>query len=796
MSTKILGPILLPDTPDCDYNNGEELLSNEQIQHLVTSYKDYNIVDYEHQFTNPDDDYYMKNIGKPLRVFISDKKVTFTDVSDTKLTVPRGTAWLEAVIDDPVVEKEIDNKYIVAFSVTVAEKEDARYFIDLYNTYNPISSMKSDEARQRHARITQKRTLIKDITNPELLTVSVVKFPCVYKAKFCKQSVEKVDMSPTSIKSDNMSEDYTEQNLFDELRDGLRKLRSNSSKADDTPADDKPEDAPADDKQEEQAQEDNKDYVTEDMLDKKLDDFKAEIIGEIVEAISTAKEPEQKDDGDKKEDEAAADGSSKKEDENLEHEEPIKKSEKDIQEPAAESEDTAADTTADTETPATTTEPAPATTKSSVGKAFSRKAEENKKRNKTAQPSRKTTLKHEGGIKSMKPIHERDIIQNAIKGDGTAIKTAIKENRKIIYSGKDYELQPYYQHKGVLSQLNKAGKHVFEESFSEEETNKAILSTELFARYVREMITPEAIFDAADYQTVYGEEAPIRRVKAAKSWTSQDGHLPANYYFDNIPEASELKHEKDVIRPVTQRDLFTISDRQLRNNVFGDDLLDVSLETIKGTFYNGVYAARILGDTDNEGQTYTPTGGSATDIDTQFTRKDGWVKQAGVQLSSDSDFDANKIVDVFDTMYYSLPEYAQEESNYAFFVPSQVRRAYYNHFIKNSRESKIDLVSEQRALYFNNIPILTSKTLSSAEFRNMLTGGDAKILLTNPDNTLLGVGRSFGIEPERHADTSSTYYYLTLDTDAKYVKPEEAVVATISADDYATLPVTTEPESP
>lgn len=790
MTTTVTGPILLPDTPDCDYPMGEELLTPEKISQLVNSFKEYNILDYEHQFTNPESSHFLHNIGRPARVFISDTPVTFTDMSDTQITVPSGTAWLESIIDDETVEKEIDDKLIVAYSVTVAEREDADYFNGLYKMVN--GSYKSDEARQRHNRITMKRTLITDIVDPAMLTVSVVKFPCVYKAKFCKNSIHKLESEfepTTKANGDMMADEYNEQTFFENIKAEIRNLR-NSRKQEDT------------------VDEESSEYVTR----KELTDMKTEILDAITAKNDSVEDVVEEDETvatvDKQEtttpeevvDEVVDDATEEEEEEETttpneddeEEDEVVEKHDETTTDEGEVEEEGEAVKTDTTEGEAETNQ----MQKSSVGKAFSKKAEENKIKQKTAQPTRKTTLKHEGGTTNMKPIHERDIIQNAIKGDGTAIKSAIKNNQKIIYNTKDYNLVPYYQHKGLLATLNKAGKHVFEESFSEEETNKAILSTEAFAQYVREMITPEAIFDNANYLTVYGEDAPIRRVKAAASYTSQDGHNPSNYYYDVAPDAAELKHEKDVIRPVTQRDLFSISDRQLRNNAFGDDLLDASLETIKGTFYNGVYAARILGDTDNEDQTYTPVGGTATTIDTQFTRKDGWVKQAGVQLESTTDFDADNILDLFDTMFYSLPEYAQEEGNYAFFVPSQVRRAYYNHFIKNSRESKIDLVSERRDLYFNNIPILTSKTLSSAEFRNMLTGGDAKILLTNPQNTLLGVGRNFGIEPERRADISATYYYLTLDTDAKYTKPEEAVCATIGADDFATLPVTTEPASP
>jgi hypothetical protein len=760
MTIRVAGPIMLPETPDCDYPDGEELLSDKKIQDFILSFKDYNIIDYEHQFTNPDSNYFLKNIGTPNRIFTIDKNLTFIDVADTNITVPKGTAWLECDINDEVVEKEIDDKLIVAFSITVAEEEDADYFKKLYNS-TLVGKSDTKRALEVHNRITQKRTLIKDIVNPAMFTVSVVKFPCVYKARFCKKSIQKIDDISEVNKMDEANKTF-----IDSVKESIIELR-NSRKQ----------------KEEDLEVEEEEVETLNDDVEEKLESFKSELLedqeafkNELLEAIKELTSD--------KSDETDEETEEESEEEEVEEETEDESEEEEVEDESEEEE--VDDETEEEKDVGETSQ------KSSVGKAFSKKADEIMKKRKTAQPSRKSTLKHEGGQKRMSTIHERDIIQNAVKGDGTAIKTAIKENRKIIYNTREHNLVPYYQHKGVLNSLNKAGKSVFEESFSEEETNKAILSTELFAQYVREMLTPENIFDYANYMTVYGEEAPIRRVRAKKSYTSQDGHLPANYYFDNIPEAAELKHEKDVIRPVTQRDLFTISDRQLRNNVFGDDLLDVSLATVKETFYNGVYAARILGNTGAEGQSYTDSEGNTQTVDKQFTRKDGWVQQAGVQLESGTDFDINKIIDVFDTMYYSLPEYAQEESDYVFFVPSQVRRAFYNHFIKNSRESKIDLVSEQRALYFNNIPIITSKTLNNPEFRNMLSNGDAKMMLTKPSNTLLGVGRGFGIEPERHADTSSTYYYLTLDTDAKFVKPEEAVVATIAKDDYATIPITTD----
>ena len=109
-SRTVLGPILVPYTPDCDYNNGEELLSYEKIEALKQSFKNYNIIDYQHQFTDEKGSYYMTNIGKPLRLFYNDDNMEFEDVTGTTVTVPPRTLWLESEITDEQAIKEIDEK--------------------------------------------------------------------------------------------------------------------------------------------------------------------------------------------------------------------------------------------------------------------------------------------------------------------------------------------------------------------------------------------------------------------------------------------------------------------------------------------------------------------------------------------------------------------------------------------------------------------------------------------------------------------------------------------------------------
>ena len=144
ITTRVTGPILLPNTPDCDYNNGEELLSSEKIEYLKNSFKNYNIIDYQHQFTKEEQPYFMSNIGVPVRLFTCDSSVKFEDVTGEIITVPQGTLWLTSDITDEQVEKEVNDLELVAYSVTISEKEDADVVMEIYNKLSTKNANKEE----------------------------------------------------------------------------------------------------------------------------------------------------------------------------------------------------------------------------------------------------------------------------------------------------------------------------------------------------------------------------------------------------------------------------------------------------------------------------------------------------------------------------------------------------------------------------------------------------------------------------------------------------------------------------
>ena len=141
---RVLGPIIVPNTPDCDYNDGEELLSNEKIEALKESFKEYNIIDYQHQFTDDTKTYFMKKVGDPVRLFYNDEAMKFEDVTGEQIQVPPKTLWLESDITDDKVIQEIDDLELVAYSITVSEKEDAETVMKVYNQLATKSANKEE----------------------------------------------------------------------------------------------------------------------------------------------------------------------------------------------------------------------------------------------------------------------------------------------------------------------------------------------------------------------------------------------------------------------------------------------------------------------------------------------------------------------------------------------------------------------------------------------------------------------------------------------------------------------------
>lgn len=743
----VIGPILVPDTPDCDYNAGEELLSNKKIEHLKQTFKDYNIIDYQHQFTDEKQPYFMQNIGTPKRLWYNDKELSFEDVTGATVTVPPKTLWLESNITDERVVKEIDDKEIVAYSVTVSEKSDAEQVMQVYNKLCTKNANKQEidltQIVEIHNKISSKRTLIKDIQDPVLLTTSVVKFPCVNKAKFCKNSLKQTEtdigdtMNEKEQKNDNANKTFIES-----IQDAVNKYKSTNKQ--------------------EEGDTLNKEDVTN-LIDEKIGAVKDELTSQIddannkvLDAIKGLTSPDITDE-DKKIVEDAGEPTVIDEEGTpappTEEKTDDEKNEKD-QEKGEDEEGT-------TEKPKT---------KGKGGKARKHEAPL-KTAEPSAQPSRKNANIPKGETKMTIKRNENDIIYDAIK-NGLSTKSINMEEVDLTGTG----LSNTYQNEVFLSLMNnKYAKEVYKASFSEENTNKAILSTAVFSTFVSKLIKDEPIFQDCKYETGHHGKGYIYELGAG-TYDTEDGHLPENFYFDKDPADDEFDVDAREVRCYTQRRKVTISDRQRLANVYGDDLVNRVLEVSRKKLFRGVYAARIWSDTT-----------AANSVDIQYRRQDGLLKQAGQQLTSGTDFDTTKASKIFETLYYALPEEAQNPSDYVFYVPANVHRAYNNEINNRAYDTYLQTIGTNIPLTWNDIQVKVSPGLNRADMKELVYNGDSAVLLAPPENTNLVVGREAGIELKRNADTSSDTFYETIDTGVAYSIPDYAVVGRIAKADYDAL---------
>lgn len=182
-------PVLIPFTPDCEYSYGEEVLPPEKIEQLANSFNDYKIIDLQHEFTkrlinklNP------IPRGKLLKSYIVQDTLHLKGLDGLIREYPKGTWIISVEITDPEAKQLYKEGVLTGLSVTVKEREHADAIIDfLENNSVPYLPEQVVEAEKAFSKV-PKRILMKDVVNPVAFTVSLVRAPCVYDAKFCKNS--------------------------------------------------------------------------------------------------------------------------------------------------------------------------------------------------------------------------------------------------------------------------------------------------------------------------------------------------------------------------------------------------------------------------------------------------------------------------------------------------------------------------------------------------------------------------------------------------------------------------------
>jgi hypothetical protein len=154
-------PVMIPGEPDCDYERGEKPFTPDEIRRIAVAYKDYKIVDREHEFFQTGE-----KVGEPVRSWITDEplKIKYFDGEET--TVPAGTWMATTKITDPKTRQMALNGDFTGYSPTVLKRKSADKI-----------SMKRSQGDIIHSFIDE---------DPVGFTISLVNKPCLRKAKFCK----------------------------------------------------------------------------------------------------------------------------------------------------------------------------------------------------------------------------------------------------------------------------------------------------------------------------------------------------------------------------------------------------------------------------------------------------------------------------------------------------------------------------------------------------------------------------------------------------------------------------------
>ena len=159
-------PVMIPETPDCDYHRGEKPFTAEEIRFFKESFDDYQLIDKEHQVYK--DLGAAKTIADPVDSFILNEDTTYSLTNGGTETYPAGTWMLTSNGTDPVAQKEIMEGKLTGYSPTVHREEVGK----LVKRYMAAKASAGQ--------------LIHDIPNPNTITVSIVGKPCQRGSKQCK----------------------------------------------------------------------------------------------------------------------------------------------------------------------------------------------------------------------------------------------------------------------------------------------------------------------------------------------------------------------------------------------------------------------------------------------------------------------------------------------------------------------------------------------------------------------------------------------------------------------------------
>lgn len=191
----LTAPVMIPGAHDCDYENGEPPLTTEQIREFAKSYERYQFIDHEHGLTQTG-----IKIGVPVDSFLLTEDTTMTTVTGGQKTYPKGSWFVTSQITDPkAISNALAGGY-TGYSASVFTQSRADEYLEALKSEpdTPMPCSCKDVSSSGNS-------LIKDVPDPVVLSVSLVKSPCLHDSEFCEVNGDIMEEDVKSLKSKVLS---------------------------------------------------------------------------------------------------------------------------------------------------------------------------------------------------------------------------------------------------------------------------------------------------------------------------------------------------------------------------------------------------------------------------------------------------------------------------------------------------------------------------------------------------------------------------------------------------------------
>ena len=172
----LTAPVMIPGAKDCDWINGEPPLTAEQIREFAKTYEKYRFIDHEHGLTRNGE-----RIGEPVDSFLLTEDTTMTTLDGSMKSYPRGSWFVTSHITQPeAVQLALGGGY-TGYSASVFTKSRADEYLEALKSEpsTPMPCSCKDVSSSGNS-------LIRDVPDPVVLSVSLVKSPCLHDSKFCE----------------------------------------------------------------------------------------------------------------------------------------------------------------------------------------------------------------------------------------------------------------------------------------------------------------------------------------------------------------------------------------------------------------------------------------------------------------------------------------------------------------------------------------------------------------------------------------------------------------------------------